>query len=174
MTRDRKDLNPEFNDLLTQLLAHCEKHGYTFVPYFTIRAPAVQAKLWRQSRTRAEINATVKRLREQGAACIAHIIESVGPQPWNRRATNAFPGNSWHQWGEAADLYLKGEDGGAIWESPAYDAMREIAKSLGLHLGPVWDKGHVQLQSVAPLEYFGALEALDSALQMRWGWDGNV
>lgn len=84
-------------------------------PNAGLRDPFEQAKLWRQSRSIEEILAAIDELRSVGAPFLAHCLESVGPQHGDP-VTNAPPGYSWHQWGEAVDCFwLLG--GKAEWSS---------------------------------------------------------
>src|SRR5688500_11665145 len=102
MAADLEPLVPEFRAKVDQLITRCQREGVEMRPYFAIRTPFEQAKLWRQSRTREEIMNRMATLRAAGAEFLAHCIESVGPQN-GLHVTNAPPGLSWHQWGEAVD-----------------------------------------------------------------------
>ena len=140
-------LTPEFRGKVTTLLQMLAAQGHTLVPYCTERTPFEQARLWRQSRSTQQIATTTQRLRQQGAPRIAACIESVGPCN-GKPVTNALPGYSWHQYGQAVDCFLLNKDGHADWDASAqgYAAYAAAAKEIGLRAGRDWgDSPHVQL-----------------------------
>lgn len=147
--RDLSWLVPEFKDKVVVLLEACQQRGYELVPFYTLRGPVGQAKLWRQSRSTLEIQRAVKNLRRD-APTLVRVIEGVGPQ-YGRWATNALPGQSWHQWGEAIDCFVLNTMGQAVWSSQhsGYRVYAEEAKRIGLTPGHFWknkDSVHVQLR----------------------------
>lgn len=140
-----------FREKAQLLLENCAELGATLRPFFTLRGVEEQAKLWRQSRPLSEIEATITKLRNEGAQFIADTLGDVGPQH-GRWATNALPGQSWHQWGEAIDCFVVGENGRAAWSSkhPSYEIYASEARKLGLNSGYYWqrqDAVHVQLRA---------------------------
>lgn len=152
---DTTALTPEFNNKLNELLLTCQGRGVEMRPYFGIRNPFEQAKLWRQSRTREEINQKIAELQTKGAPFLAHCLKSVGPQN-GPHVTNALPGLSWHQWGEAVDCFWV-VAGQAEWSTVkqvnarnGYRVYAEQAMQLGLDAGGLWrslkDWPHVQLR----------------------------
>lgn len=178
MSRDLNDLNPEFKARVEQLLAACEASGYPMKPYFTLRTPFEQAALWRQSRSRYQVDQKVAELRSNGAGFLAHCIESVGPQN-GRPVTNAIPGLSWHQWGEAVDCFWLVE-GAAEWSpgrevngANGYVKYAEIAQSLGLTAGGFWtsfkDWPHVQQRSDGNPGRIYTLEQVNQQMEARFG-----
>lgn len=150
MNNSRAGLTAEFNEALTNLLTNCQSRGVTMAPYFGLRTPLEQAKLWRQSRPADAVQAKIAKLKSQGADYLASLIQAVGPckGPW---ATNAIPGLSWHQYGIAMDCVwmVKGRE---EWAGPAtvdgiegYEIYAREANKLGLTtLGSIGDFGHVQ------------------------------
>ena len=108
MSARLEDLLPEFRTKVEAALASLTAEGLVFRPYFTLRDPVTQARLWRQSRSGAVVRQTIGQLRDQRCDFIVACFERAGPSdgPW---ATNALPGQSWHQYGEAVDCFL--EDG---------------------------------------------------------------
>lgn len=145
-------LIPEFRTKVEELLQLLRSNGYLLRPYCTIRDPFSQAKLWRQSRSSAQVATMVARLRSQGAPRIAACIESVGPQS-GKPVTNAAPGFSWHQYGEAVDCFLVNADGSADWDSSAqgYVEYARMATKLGLRAGRDFrDPPHVQFRHHEP------------------------
>lgn len=74
----------------------------------TLRDLESQAALYRLNRTREEIEAKIARMRGAGFGFLADVIVRVGPQKSTadgRHVTNAGPGESWHNYGEALDAY---------------------------------------------------------------------
>lgn len=156
MPANMNDLITEFRQKAEELLAKCAQRGVEMRPYCTLRSPFDQAKLWRQSRTWEEVQAKIQELKDAGADFLAFCFESVGPQN-GRHVTNAPPGFSWHQWGEAVDCFWVVE-GGAEWSTRkeidgvnGYKVYAEEAVNLGLEAGGYWsrlkDWTHVQLRS---------------------------
>ena len=134
MSRSLDVLQPEFREKLEQAISLSKDAGYMMVPYETQRDVWDQAKYWRRSRNRSQINAMCHKLRSQNAPFLASVIEEVGPQT-GRWATNAIPGLSWHQWGLAADLYWDSNGdapGGIEWSKmEGYAAFAKIARDTG-------------------------------------------
>lgn len=159
---------PEARDKFALLIARCANRGDELRPYFTIREPFTQAKLWRQSRTAQEIAAECDELRSVGAPRIAACIESVGPShgPW---ATNAVPGLSWHNHGEAMDCMLV-VGGKAVWDGDAhgYIAYATEAFGLGLTSGRNFhDPDHVQLRKDEP-HHLWDMARIDNMMAARF------
>lgn len=147
MARDLTLLEDDFETQVGHLLAGLLRDGYHMRPFFTLRTPWEQARLWRQSRTTQEIHNVAAMLAREGAPFLREALVSVGPQ-MGRWATNALPGQSWHQWGEAVDCFVL-EHGKAVWRRshPGYQRYAERARELGLHSGYFWsrpDAVHVQ------------------------------
>jgi peptidoglycan LD-endopeptidase CwlK len=177
-TRDLNLLVDEFRRKVIALLDRCTARGATMRPYFTLRSPFEQARLWRQSRSREQIEAKIAELRSKSAPFLADCIERVGPQHGDP-VTNAVPGLSWHQWGEAADCFWL-VDGEAEW-SPrkeinglnGYQVYAEEAQAAGLTAGGLWpsfkDWPHVQLRSSSsPLQVMSLTE-IDTRMKERFG-----
>ena len=150
--RDVALLEPGFRADLERLLEDLRGQGHDFRVSTSIRSPWQQARLWRQSRPRATVSDRVVMLRGAGAGYLADVLEAVGPQPAGPPVTNALPGMSWHQWGEAADLFLV-VDGAAVWDPtrPGYVALASTASRLGLVSGRSFgDPPHVQARMGNP------------------------
>jgi len=148
MSRDIQLLVPEFRDKAEELIRLTGDKGFEMRPFYTERDIFDQAKLWRQSRSTVEVRKAADRLDHEGATYLAKVLINVGPQH-GRWATNALPGQSWHNWGEAIDCFVQGDEQRAIWSSkhPGYQAYAETAKELGLVAGHFWqrkDSVHVQ------------------------------
>lgn len=168
MSRNLELLEPSFKLKIDELLSQCNDSGYVMRQFFTIRTPFEQAVLWRQSRSSSEIREKILDLKNKKAEFLAHCIESVGPQNGNP-VTNAIPGLSWHQWGEAVDCFWL-LDGKASWSTKkkvddinGYVNYGNIAKSLDLTSGGFWssfrDWPHVQFRKESnPTRLFSLIE----------------
>ncbi len=178
MSRDLNDLVFDFKTQVIELLRLCDESGYEMRPFFTLRTPFEQAKLWRQSRTTQQIQEKTNMLNSNGARFLAHCIESVGPQN-GRHVTNAIPGFSWHQWGEAVDCFWL-LDGAAEWSrrkkvngNNGYAEYALHAKEIGLTAGGYWssfkDWPHVQLRSESNPGRVYSLEQINQKMSSRFG-----
>lgn len=178
MAADLSLLVPGFSKSVETLLGKCRARGVEMRPYFTVRSPFEQAKLWRQSRATEEIVAKLAELKKAGAHFLLHCLDSVGPQA-GRHVTNAPPGYSWHQWGEAVDCFWA-VAGRAEWSTQkkikgrnGYRVYADEAKKLHLAAGGLWsslkDWPHVQLRAASsPGELMTVVE-IDAAMRERFG-----
>lgn len=154
-------LEPAFRDTVAVVLERLRlDDGHEFRPYCGHRSVVAQAILWRQSRATAEIRAAVARLERAGAPYLASVLDGVGPR-YGRWATNALPGQSWHNWRNAVDVVLI-VDGAAVWDAdhPGYDALARACRVHGLESGHNWrsrDSVHVQA-------------AVGRSPSDAWGW----
>lgn len=159
-SRSLTDLTPGFRTSIEKLLSDLAAKGYNFTPFYTRRTPWDQARLWRQGRTLNEIQNTIEKLRSGNANFLASILEEAGPQD-GRRVTNALPGYSWHQWGEAVDcMYVV--NGKAVWDNDsAYKLYADAARAAGLTAGYYFSfKDMVHVQAM-PHEVSSTLTALE-------------
>jgi hypothetical protein len=168
----------EFRNKVLELLARCNSRGYEMRPYVSLRDPYEQARLWRQSRSIEVINEKIQELESAGAAFLVQCLRSVGPQHGDP-VTNALPGLSWHQWGEAADCFwvLDGRDEWSTKKLVAgrngYKVYANEAEAMGITAGGNWknlkDWPHVQLRSAgSPLTEM-SLREIDAAMKQRFG-----
>jgi peptidoglycan L-alanyl-D-glutamate endopeptidase CwlK len=144
MTFDFSLIDPTFSALLQQLIGNMNVLGHEVKPYYGLRTLTSQAKLYRQSRSTADILAIINQLNDQDCNYIADILISVGQQPTKPWATNALPGESYHMWGLAADMFVDGDQMGGY----VYDILASEALKLGLTPGRNFthpDSGHIQL-----------------------------
>ena len=178
MSRDLNLLQPAFREKTETMITECRDLGIVMTPYFTIRTPEQQARLWRQSRTSNEIGKMVRWLRQNGAPYLANVIEDVGPQ-FGPKVTNAIPGLSWHQWGEAVDCFWN-VDNTAEWSvrrkirlldgrtENGYRIYAEIAVKNGLTAGGLWssfkDWPHIQFRN-RRLSSFYTIAEIDQHMQ---------
>ena len=174
-SRDPDLLVPEFRGKFLHVLEICKDKGVIFVPYFTLRSPKRQGELWCQSRSPDQISQASYTLIKSGASYLAgFLFPSLGNK--GRWATNALPGNSWHQWGEAGDCYLL-VNGVAVWDAsdPGYEIYAQAAIEVGLTPGKYWSKpdtDHIQLRSApSPLDTGLTWATIDRMMQQRFPID---
>jgi hypothetical protein len=178
MAIDDSLLVPGFRDKMSALLHACQEQGVEMRPYFGVRSPFEQARLWRQSRSREDVEAKIASLRRQGALFLADCLESVGPQN-GAPVTNAIPGLSWHQWGEAVDAVWV-VAGKSEWSTKkkvaginGYAVYARQAAAAGLDPGGLWkslkDWPHAQLRSLSSPARIYTLAEIDRAMKERFG-----
>ena len=168
MAANLSNLVPVFHEKVVAALADLKSQGLMFVPYFTLRDPVTQARLWRQSRPRTAIDQQMADLRTQNCNFIADCLEKAGPSdgPW---ATNALPGLSWHQYGEAVDCFLCGASGTPVWESPSYGRFGQLGDKHGMWWGGHFgDNDHWQNRKFQPDSVFGTLKNINDQLAAKW------
>ncbi len=177
MSADLTLLMPEFRLKVITLLQNCAHRGIELRPRATLRDPFIQARYWRQSRPIAEINQKIKDLKANGAHFIADCIHAVGFQQ-GAHVTNAIPGLSWHQWGEAVDCFwVMDEHAIQFLHTPTHETNGLMiyateAEKIGLDAGFFWesfrDAPHVQLRKAASPASLYTLAAIDAEMQMRF------
>lgn len=170
-------LVPAFKDKVVQLLANCKAAGYEMQPTEGLRGPVEQGKLWRQSRTKAEVEAKIADLQAHGAAFLADCIIKAGPHDGDH-VTNSIPGLSWHQWNEAVDCVWI-VDGKEEWSinklvngKNGYHVYADEAQKLGLTAGGLWksfkDWPHVQLHSAPSPSGDFSLQQINDTMKRRF------
>ncbi len=178
MAADLDQLVPDFRPVVINLLFRCMQRGVEMRPYFTLRDPFEQARLWRQSRSTAQIEAKIAEFEQDGADFLAHCLRSVGPQHGDP-VTNTPPGFSWHQWGEAVDCFWL-VDGKAEWSARktidglnGYHVYAEEAAQLELTPGGHWrsfkDWPHVQFRAASNPGKLMSVTDIDVQMRMRFG-----
>jgi hypothetical protein len=154
-SRSLDDLLPEVRSQIQTLLTNMRtKHSLEFRPFFTYRGPGTQARLWCQSRTPEEVEATIRR--RSIPEPIARLLRQQ-PTLSGKWATNALPGHSAHQWQVAVDLMHILPSGQANWSNKwqgiaPYSLLANEAVLCGLQsLGPTLrDWVHIQTPSWTP------------------------
>lgn len=175
---ESRPIIPEFKENVLKVISLCREQGIEMRPFCAVRDPFSQARLWRQSRTIEEISLKIKDLKKNGADFLAYCLDSVGPQH-GKLATNALPGFSWHQWGEAVDCMWV-VDGKAQWSVQkkvdglnGYRHYAEIAAGLGLTPGGTWkrfkDWPHVQLRIDSSPAKCMSIVKIDAEMKKRFG-----
>jgi hypothetical protein len=173
MAADLSLLVPEFRDKVALVRAECSGAGFELRPFFTLRDPWTQARLWRQSRSTEQIKAAHARLVAKGAPWIAEVLMTAGPAS-GKWATNALPGQSWHQFGEALDCFVVGPTGAAIWDAahPGYKVYAERAQARGLTAGYFWkgasDSVHIQLRPESSPLHTLSWQHIDAAMKEKF------
>lgn len=174
--RDMKFLTSPFREKAQILLTALRNQGIDVRPCCTLRSPWEQARLWRSSRSREEIQEFIETLKKNGASVLIDYIESVGPQYGSKEVTKAAPGFSWHQFGEAMDCFIVRE-GKAIWnpDEVGYATYASRAESLGLTAGryfrSIHDNPHVQLRSAgSPRDIYLDAE-IEAQMVLQFGTD---
>jgi peptidoglycan L-alanyl-D-glutamate endopeptidase CwlK len=178
MAANINELVLDFRRKVERLLEKCAQRGIEMRPYFTLRTPFEQAKLWRQSRSKEEIQKQIEEFKSAGADFLAVCLESVGPQHGDH-VTDSLPGFSWHQWGEAVDCFWV-VDGTAEWSSTkkvggvnGYRVYVEEAVKLGLDAGGLWRKlkdwPHIQFRSAGNAGKIFSLEQINDEMKKRFG-----
>lgn len=171
-------LIPEFRAKVETLMHNCAAINLDMRPTQGLRNPYDQARYWRQSRSSQTVADEIAYLQSKGAHFLAHVIQSVGPQN-GPHVTNAIPGLSWHQWGEAIDFawFENGHEvpyaDSVVNGRKGYELYAQEAKKLDLEAGYFWGKfqdgPHVQLSHAAsPLVKYSLIE-IDAEMQKRFG-----
>jgi peptidoglycan LD-endopeptidase CwlK len=154
----------DFRPLVKKLLDNCQNRGVIMIPFQTMRSPFLQAQYWRQSRNVAEVNKVIQQLKQKKANFLVSCIERA-PETQGPKITNALPGFSWHQWGEAIDCYWQ-VNGSPEWDCDrmvdginGYHIYAEESLKLKLTPGFYWDSikdaAHVQKSEAAsPLSLY--------------------
>lgn len=178
MAADLDKLQLAFKSKVVELVNACIASGVNMRPNAGLRDPFEQGRLWRQSRSLEEIKVAVSSLKSKNAPFLAHCIESVGPQH-GKHVTNAMPGSSWHQWGEAIDFFWL-VDGKANWSTQSlvngvngYKVLAGHAGDLGLDAGGMWAKfkdwPHVQLRHDSSPFKIMSYEEINKVMEERFG-----
>lgn len=174
MSRNIEDLQEEFQPLVKQLLKNCENNDVSMRLFFTVRDPITQAKLWRQSRAKWQIDQKINQLNKFDCHFLAECIKKAGPQN-GRWATNAIPGLSWHQHGYAIDAFWL-VNNRSEWSTRkeinginGYAVYAEQAKLLGLNAGHFWrsrDSVHVQMHAASsPLKFYDSIKEINDIME---------
>ncbi|GAA7771321.1 hypothetical protein RN01_07430 [Cupriavidus sp. SHE] len=178
MPADLDKLDPILKGKALSLIEKCMQRGAQMRPNAGLRDPFEQGRLWRQSRSIEVVNQKITLLRKSGADFLAHCIERDGPQ-YGKPVTNAIPGFSWHQWGQALDFFWVVQ-GKAVWDTEiqingvnGYQALAEEATKLGLTAGGYWtslkDWPHIQLpHDDSPADGY-TLKEIDAEMKKRFG-----
>ena len=158
-SRDLQHLVLEARVKALEVIRLCASMGVEVLVTCTYRSPEEQARIYRRSRTRGEIEQKAQRLERRGFPFLGEILMGVGPQRGilGRHRTKAGPGESFHPLREALDVVpLIG--GKPEWDEDAeeWQIYGTCCREVGLRWAGDW-KGfpefpHAQLsQSSNPL-----------------------
>jgi len=170
-------LKPEFKKQVLLLLQACAEKGIIMNPWETMRTPVRQAKLWKQSRNNEEIQNKIDYLQSNNAEFLALCLEKAIPRPLKQICTNALPGLSWHQWGEAIDCcWIVGDN--PVWDLDTkingvngFEIYANEAKKLGLESGLFWnikDATHVQMRNTGNPEDLFSLQYINDLMASQF------
>jgi peptidoglycan L-alanyl-D-glutamate endopeptidase CwlK len=141
-SRRLEDLVLEVQDMAKEHILRCADAGFELLIYCTLRDAHEQARLYRQSRDKAQIQKKMDQLTAKGFPALAKILKEVGPQKSGPKVTNAGPGESFHQYNRAYDcvpllqgkpIWGTGGEGAAIW-----DKVGKLGKKCGLEWAGEW------------------------------------
>lgn len=151
-SRSLDDLTPETRDKAETVLELCRAGGVELLIYCTLRSLEEQARLWRQSRSLADIQATMAKLSASGYGFLADIMDKVGPCT-GPKVTNAYPGASFHNYKEAFDAVplIGGKPAWEYNQAPTqWDLYGKSVKKAGLYWAGDWvtfrELPHAQLR----------------------------
>lgn len=145
------------------------------------RHPLKQSKYYRQGRSTVEIANAINSLKAKGCNFLAKCLESVGPQSGNQKITWVYPGFSWHQWEEAADIWWFHNDkfvtdADAIIDGvKGYDLLAKTGIKYEMTSGYYWknqDAVHLQKREFGVKSYYEDQE-VDFFMEQRYSDDLN-
>jgi peptidoglycan L-alanyl-D-glutamate endopeptidase CwlK len=141
-SRRLEDLIPEVQQMARDHALRCADAGIELLIYCTLRDAHEQARLYRQSRTKEQVQAKIDQYKAKGFPALAQILKDVGPQKSGPKVTGAGPGESFHQYSRAYDCVpvLNGKpvwspsgEGGKLWEK-----VGQLGKKIGLEWAGDW------------------------------------
>jgi hypothetical protein len=137
--RELKYLTDNFRPLVEKVIKNCAKRGVKLVPYSTLRGPMYQARQYVKGRSKILLNSVIENLKLLKCENIYKPLEAAQLElPKNNKfsiVTHSLPGESWHQYGEAVDMYVD-KNGKDDWNNTAaYRIYQEEAEKLGLTSG---------------------------------------
>ncbi len=176
-SRDHLLLEPKFLEKLQQLIARCEAERIQLKIGTGIRGPGAQGWMWCRSRSAFEVEQKCRIIKVSAptmASFLRQEFAALGPP-----MTESLPGQSWHQWGEAADVYAAVGDA-AAWSGTPARIVRELCKEVGLYHGLGFHMSrrhwHVQLrEEMTPLMVRGLCDSwADVEAEMLKRFDVNI
>lgn len=134
--------------------------------------PKIQAKLWRQGHNDSEIDAMISSLEEKDCFYLAKLIRDTYSHP-GLSCTDAIPGCTWHNWGEALTYHILDEHNHVLELShPKYLELAKIAKKCGFVHGTTFKENPkvnlIQLSDCqSPTDKWTLKEINDKLMQNR-------
>jgi hypothetical protein len=172
MATETSLLIPAFRRLLLEAIETTKKRGFVFEPIVTLLTPLDQARLWKQGRTAIDAELKSLALENVQASYLADCIRTAKVHETNL-VTNDIPGQSWHQWGEAATVVWI-DNNQKLNYSPTYKAyptnlngyavFGEEAVKLGLVMSRY---SEVQLRPKTPEDYYN-IKSINDEMQKRY------
>ena len=141
-SRKLEDLIPEMEIKAKEVEFRCADAGVDILIYCTLRTLEEQAILYRQSRPFSLIVEKVRKLRERGFGFLADVLLKVGAQS-GPYATDAGPGESWHNYAEAIDgvPMIGGKIAWSYDDAPkSWDIYANACREAGLNYSGDWVK----------------------------------
>lgn len=141
-SRRLEDLIPEAEEAARRHVLLCADAGIELLIYCTLRDAHEQARLYRQSRTKEQVQAKIDQLTAKGFPALARILKEVGPQKSGPKVTGAGPGESFHQYSRAYDcvpvlngkpVWSSSGEGGKLWAK-----VGQLGKKCGLEWAGDW------------------------------------
>ncbi len=185
-TRDPSSLLPPLEVRLWAIRDVLKAAGIDLLILDCYRDPWTQARLYRKSRTRQEIEAKIDAYDHRGVPELGRILDQVGPQfgRLGAHVTWAGPGESWHQYRRAFDQVPWFDSKRLLWDvdpegktaegRKAAHMWREVAAAVdreGLEWGGRWDtpdRMHVQMSHHMDVGG-GPVKALGPKGVREWG-----
>lgn len=127
MSIDFSKLKSEFVYKFEDVLKEMRDSGYKVDVVSGFRSLEEQAKIWRKGRSTAEIERKIEELKKIDCAYLARLIADAGRQPGKMIVTYAIPGLSYHNWGEAIDVLVNGDQSGS---GKNYRPLAECVKNM--------------------------------------------
>lgn len=141
-SRRLEDLTPEAQQMAREHVLRCADAGIELLIYCTLRDTHEQARLYRQSRTKGQVQAKINQLTARGFPVLAKILKEVGPQKSGPKVTGAGPGESFHQYSRAYDcvpvvngkpVWSATGEGGKLWAK-----VGQLGRKCGLEWAGDW------------------------------------
>lgn len=141
-SRRLEDLVPEVQERAREHVLRCADAGIELLIYCTLRDAHEQARLYRQSRTKEQVQAKIDQYKSRGFPALAQILKDVGPQKSGPKVTGAGPGESFHQYSLAYDcvpvlngkpVWSSSGEGGKLWAK-----VGQLGKKTGLEWAGDW------------------------------------
>lgn len=141
-SRRLEDLTPETEAMAREHVLRCAEAGIELLIYCTLRDTHEQARLYRQSRTKEQVQAKIDQLKARGFPALAQILKEVGPQKAGPKVTGAGPGESFHQYSRAYDC-VPIVNGKPVWSSSGENGklwakVGQLGKKAGLEWAGDW------------------------------------
>lgn len=141
-SRRLEDLVPEAHEMAKRHILLCAEAGIELLIYCTLRDTHEQARLYRQSRTKEQVQAKMDQFKARGFPVLARILKEVGPQKSGPKVTGAGPGESFHQYSRAYDC-VPVLNGKPVWSAAGesgklWAKVGQLGKKCGLEWAGDW------------------------------------